>query len=158
MPGGLSLVSVIDEAVLRRSVGSVELMRAQYAHLLALARRANVVLQVLPFGVGEATHLPMSGMIILEQGNGQKRVYSESLDQGHFIDSARQVSRYVDEYDQVRGQALSRAASAELIRSVMEETADDQQHVDQEQLLGRQWRPVRRVGPAVRYPRLRPRA
>ncbi|TQF03842.1 helix-turn-helix transcriptional regulator [Kitasatospora acidiphila] len=154
---GLQLVSVIDEAVLWRAVGSRALMRDQQAHLLSVMQRKNVVIQVLPFGEGETTRMPMSGMIILEQGNGQRRVYSESLDQGHFIDNARQVSRYVDEYDRVRGEALSRTDSAEVIRSVMEEQADDRNHLDQEQPFGRDRRPVRRMRPAVRYPRRRPR-
>lgn len=152
------LVAVVDEAVLRRVVGSPAVMRAQHAHLLKMMRMADAVIQVLPLREGDAARMSMSGMLILEQTSGQKRVYSESLDQGHFIDSARQVSRYVDEYDRLRAQALSQRESAELIRSVMEGMADDQHYVDQEQLLGREWRRVRRMGPTVRYPRPRPRA
>ncbi|MFE0460951.1 helix-turn-helix domain-containing protein [Kitasatospora sp. NPDC058965] len=155
--GQPSLVSVIDEAVLWRVVGSPAVMRAQCERLLDSMQNPNCVIQVLPFGDG-AAQMPMSGMIIVEQGGGQKRVYSESLDQGHFIDSARRVSRYVDEYDRLRARALSQQESAELIRSVMEGMADDQGFLDQEQLLGRERRTVRRVRRTVRYPRLRPHA
>lgn len=50
--GGLRLVSVIEEATLRRVVGSRALMRAQHAHLLEMMQMTNVVIQVLPFGEG----------------------------------------------------------------------------------------------------------
>jgi transcriptional regulator with XRE-family HTH domain len=156
--GRPELFTVIDEAVLWRVVGSLGVMRAQLQCLLTALESTEATIQILPFGRGEATQLSMSGMIILERGNGQKRIYSESLDQGHIIDNTNQVSRYVGEYDRVRAQALSQSESAELIRSVLEGMTDDQGFLDQEQLLRRERRPVRRVRPAVRYPRLRPRA
>ncbi|MCC9306701.1 helix-turn-helix transcriptional regulator [Kitasatospora sp. RB6PN24] len=152
------LINVIDEAVLRRVVGGPAVMREQHAHMLTMMQLPNVNVQVLPFAAGAVTPAPMSGMTILELANGRKRVYSESLAHGHIIESARQVRQYVDDYDEVRAQALSHAASAELIRDVMEGLPGEQRLVDQEQLLGRQQRPVRRVRPAVRYPRRRSRA
>ena len=44
--------AVIDEAVLRRCVGSTEVMAAQLAHLEQMARRPNITLRVVPFSRG----------------------------------------------------------------------------------------------------------
>jgi transcriptional regulator with XRE-family HTH domain len=43
---------VIDEAVLRRMTGSVEVMREQLRHLVALGNEEHITIQVLPFSAG----------------------------------------------------------------------------------------------------------
>ena len=44
--------AVVDEAVLRRCVGSAEVMAAQLAHLEEMARLPNITLRVVPFSRG----------------------------------------------------------------------------------------------------------
>lgn len=44
--------AVIDEAALRRQVGGSEVMRQQLQHLLALAQRPHINVQILPFARG----------------------------------------------------------------------------------------------------------
>ncbi|GAA2453711.1 hypothetical protein GCM10010191_85550 [Actinomadura vinacea] len=51
-PDPLRLWMVIDEAALRRPLGGPEVMRDQLEHLLALSRRPNVIIQVMPFRFG----------------------------------------------------------------------------------------------------------
>ncbi|WP_425329290.1 Scr1 family TA system antitoxin-like transcriptional regulator [Thermopolyspora flexuosa] len=51
--------TVIDEAALRRQIGSVSVMRDQYAKLLDFADRDNITIQVLPFAKG--AHLGTRG-------------------------------------------------------------------------------------------------
>lgn len=48
----LELWAVVHEAALRQLVGGRDVMRAQLEHLLGLARRPNVKLQVLPYLAG----------------------------------------------------------------------------------------------------------
>jgi len=43
---------VLDEAVLRRPIGGPEIMRAQIRHLIDMAQRPNVTIQVIPFHAG----------------------------------------------------------------------------------------------------------
>jgi hypothetical protein len=50
---------VLDESVLRRSVGGDDVMRGQFARLLAVGERPNVRIRVLPFGAG--AHLLRGG-------------------------------------------------------------------------------------------------
>lgn len=49
---GLHLVSVIDESVLHRVVGSPDILAAQLRHLIHLADAEHVDLRVLPFAAG----------------------------------------------------------------------------------------------------------
>jgi hypothetical protein len=44
--------ALIDEAALHRLVGGVDVMREQLGHLVTMAERPNVTIQVLPYGVG----------------------------------------------------------------------------------------------------------
>jgi transcriptional regulator with XRE-family HTH domain len=43
---------IIDEAVIRRSIGGIDVMRSQLQHLLAVSELPHVSLQIVPFEVG----------------------------------------------------------------------------------------------------------
>lgn len=51
-PGGPELFFVLDEAVIRRIVGSEQVMKNQYEKLLSLNELANVTIKVAPFTAG----------------------------------------------------------------------------------------------------------
>ncbi|MGH4020035.1 MAG: helix-turn-helix domain-containing protein, partial [Pseudonocardiaceae bacterium] len=51
-PGAPSLWAVVDEAALRRPLGSRDLMRLQLNHLIQMAELPNITLQVMSFGFG----------------------------------------------------------------------------------------------------------
>ena len=55
----LELVTVVDESVLCRAVGGVEVMRAQLQQILTRAALPSVCLQVLPFALG--VHAGLNG-------------------------------------------------------------------------------------------------
>jgi len=57
----LRFCAIVDEAVLRRQTGGVEVMRAQFRHLVVAA--PHVTLQVVPFGAG--AHAAMSGAFVV---------------------------------------------------------------------------------------------
>jgi Domain of unknown function (DUF5753)/Domain of unknown function (DUF397) len=64
----LHFSAIIDEAVLRRTVGGAEAMRDQLRHLLEVSKFPNVNLQVLPLDAGE--HALIAGpATLLEGGN-----------------------------------------------------------------------------------------
>jgi hypothetical protein len=44
--------AVLDEAALRRPIGTRQILRAQLRHLVKLAEPPNITLQVLPLDVG----------------------------------------------------------------------------------------------------------
>lgn len=57
------LWAVIDESVLLRVLGSVDVMREQLAHLVEMAQRSNVTVQIVPLDVTNASALPYRSRI-----------------------------------------------------------------------------------------------
>ncbi|MGW2404693.1 Scr1 family TA system antitoxin-like transcriptional regulator [Streptomyces sp. NPDC001739] len=118
-PPDLSVV--ICESVLRRNVGGRKVMRDQLAALLGYAGQSTTVLQVLPFSA--ETHGLMDGSLsILTMPDGETVVYAESIRSGTVIEEPSRVRQLARAYDVLRASALSRDASADLIRELMEAT------------------------------------
>lgn len=156
--GGPLYVVVLDESCLRNVVGGPAVMRDQCAHLLNLARRPNIRIQVAPGGPFEIIR-PSGSMSLITLPEGHHWLYSESLNRGHFSNDPGLYERYNQFYDVLRADALSAPQSAALIHETMEryghhgpECAD----LGQEQLQRRQRRQLHRNSP--RFPRNRPRA
>jgi transcriptional regulator with XRE-family HTH domain len=111
---------VLDEAVLRRRVGSPTVMREQLKRLLEVASSARIVVQVLPFNAG--AHAGMDGpLTILSFDEGSDAVYVEGIGSGQLMTRSEDVDRCRLVYDLVRATALSPEASAGMIAAVMEE-------------------------------------
>ncbi len=114
-------MGVIDEAVLYRRVGDVKVMRTQLEHLLTVANRPRVTLQVVPANVG--VHVGLLGGFAIA-GFADDRagmVYLESPDAGEVTKHPATVAKITNTYDVLRASALSTAASRDLIAKVAEE-------------------------------------
>ncbi|MFH8383940.1 helix-turn-helix domain-containing protein [Kitasatospora sp. NPDC018058] len=156
--GGPQLVVLLDESALRSVVGGPRVMVRQMQHLLRVAQRGNIVIQVVPF-TARATIIKTS-MVLLEMPDGQHVVYSESLDRGSPSDDPTIVSGHRRRYDRLRGDALTAGESLALIAEALEGFRDDEQRarcgqLAQEQLQRPGRRRLHRGGP--RIPRPRPR-
>lgn len=116
--------AVIDEAALRRPAGSPHVMDEQYAHLIAMAQRPSLTVQVLPFSAGAdasgAFPFVILGFADLAE---PKVVYAELLHDAFYLNTAEQVGRYLAQFDAVRARALAPAASVDLIQRLRAETA-----------------------------------
>lgn len=78
--------ALVDEAVLRRVVGSGEIMAEQITHLVRLVESRRVRVHVLPFGLG--VHTLMQGMLTLMKFEDQPpTAYSEGIQVGQVHDS-----------------------------------------------------------------------
>ncbi|MGX1853299.1 Scr1 family TA system antitoxin-like transcriptional regulator [Streptomyces sp. NPDC055299] len=111
--------AIICESVIRRNVGGPEVMREQLAALLTHGTRPTTVLQVLPLSAG--THGLMDGsMSILTTDDGQPVIYTEGIRSGAIIDEPSAVRNLSRSYDVLTASALSRDASARMIRQLME--------------------------------------
>ncbi|MEV8324368.1 Scr1 family TA system antitoxin-like transcriptional regulator [Kitasatospora sp. NPDC056731] len=118
-PGGPLLMVVHSEAALHSLIGGPEVMYEQLGHLLTVGRMPNVVIQIAPFSLGE--RIPFDTLVsFLTSPDGRTRLYSESLDQGHFIEDPMEVQRKQRAYDLLQANALSPRESADRIRSVRE--------------------------------------
>ncbi|MBT2409752.1 helix-turn-helix domain-containing protein [Streptomyces sp. ISL-12] len=159
--GGPFYLAVLDESCLRHVVGGPDVMRGQCEHLLAVGRLPNIRIQIAPLGWADIDR-PDTSLSLIELPGGQRWVYSESLDRGHFSDDPAVFMHHTRTYDVLRADVLSAPESASLIRDVLEGyEADDQpsaphRDVDQEQLQRRQRRRLRRGGPRIYGRRPRP--
>ncbi|MFJ9698261.1 helix-turn-helix domain-containing protein [Streptomyces fradiae] len=115
---------VLDEAVLRRPVGGLSVMRQQLGHLLHMASQLEgVTLQVLPFARG--AHAVMGGSTtVLSFLDRPAVAYLESAYSGELVENAATVAEYALAFDHLQAQALSPQASARLIRFAMEDYRD----------------------------------
>lgn len=115
----LQLWAVLDEAVLRRQVGGIEVMRAQLARILELAALPNVITQVLPFDTGAHASMGTSFELLQFPESGDTAiVYIEDQTSSQYLETAADIERYTLVFDHLRATALSPQRSAEFIGEV----------------------------------------
>ncbi|MFJ5735751.1 helix-turn-helix domain-containing protein [Streptomyces microflavus] len=108
---------IIDEAVLRRVIGSEEIMREQLLYLVECARRRNVTLLVLPLDAGKYGEYDggRGEMNLIETPAHEHLVYLEPQDESLLISDPAKVSVYAQRYAKIRSQALGPRESLDLI-------------------------------------------
>lgn len=111
----LELRTVISEAALHRLRGS-ECAPEQFRHLVAMAKRPNVTINVLPFS--RRLHQSMSGGFVLldfPEGVSAPAAYFEYAIAGQMEHDAKVVARLSDTFDQLAEDSLGADESAEFI-------------------------------------------
>ncbi|MFI6453893.1 helix-turn-helix domain-containing protein [Streptosporangium amethystogenes] len=118
----LTIKVIIDEAALRRRVGSPEIMREQLQRLLDESERPHVTLQVIPFAAG--VHPGMQGsFVILQFAEGAHDVvYIEASVRDLFLESESDVTRYNRVFEKLRSMASSPDESRDLITRILADT------------------------------------
>ncbi|GHH87078.1 helix-turn-helix domain-containing protein [Streptomyces capitiformicae] len=123
----LHLWVVLDDAVLRRRVGGVDVMAEQLDHLYAMAQRPNVDIQILQFTAG--AHAAGSGghfLILGRDDTGDPLgnvsvVYLELHKRGLYLDAPTDVQSYKLMFDYLRSQAADTSASLQLLAEARQE-------------------------------------
>jgi transcriptional regulator with XRE-family HTH domain len=118
----LELVAVVDEAALRREVGSAEIMRDQLRHLIEVAAWHTVTLQVLP--LREGAHSAMTGSFILlsfPEPEDAELLYVEYATGALHIEDASELREARLLFGQLRTEALSPVDSVALIERILTE-------------------------------------
>jgi len=116
-----SLWAVLDEGVLRRSIGGAKVMHDQLVHLAELAERPTVRIHIVPAEVG--AHIGLLGAFAIAgfTDDVPGTVYFESPDQGETTQDPTTVASMILTFDTLRSEALPRGASRDLIMRVAEE-------------------------------------
>lgn len=115
---------VLDEAVLRRKTGNHLIMAEALRHVLDLARRHRLIVQVLPFTAG--AHAALSGPLkLMAFRDAPPLAYLQALGTGHLQDDPATVQHYELTYDLLTASAMSPDASLALIESVSEDYAHE---------------------------------
>jgi transcriptional regulator with XRE-family HTH domain len=118
-PDPLQISAVIDEAVVRRAVGSPKVMKQQLEHLLALTTRPTVQVHVVPFTV-TARPFTGDGFAILEFATqGDDTVYVEEV-HASTMDRRDDVSTYRTIYNYMLGVALDAQESRGFIQAIVD--------------------------------------
>jgi transcriptional regulator with XRE-family HTH domain len=118
--GGLRLWAIIDEAALRRPVGSTSLMRDQLEHLLDSSDMPGFTLQVAPLPAGGFA--PGSFCILgFAVPDLPDVVYLEQLTSAMYLDKPSDVDRYVTAMDKLSAASAPPDKSRQIIRAMLED-------------------------------------
>ncbi|MEV0965413.1 helix-turn-helix transcriptional regulator [Streptomyces sp. NPDC049910] len=125
-PATPMLWTVLDEAVLRRRVGSAAVMAEALRRIGALARRNRVMVQVVPFSMG--AHTAMGGSLkLMGFADAPPLAYTTGLETGRLDDDPSRVARYKLTYDLLAANALALPESLALVASMAEDYAREDQ-------------------------------
>jgi transcriptional regulator with XRE-family HTH domain len=114
--------AVLDEAVLRRTVGGRQVMHAQLERLIDAAALPKVTLQVLPFTAGE--HAGMDGeftVLRYRKPADPDVVYIENTGGDLYEEDADVTRRYNLIFDHLRAAALDPAESIRTLATIKDE-------------------------------------
>ncbi|WP_322985114.1 helix-turn-helix transcriptional regulator [Streptomyces sp. S584] len=116
--------ALLDEAVLRRPVGSREIMAEQIMHVVRLSECGRVRVHVLPLSVG--IHPISQGMVSLMHFEDQPpAAYSEGLSTGKVHESPAVVARLQDIYALALSDALPQRDSLAILREAAKDYGND---------------------------------
>ncbi|MFF4604500.1 helix-turn-helix domain-containing protein [Streptomyces sp. NPDC001339] len=126
----LHLWVVLDEAVIRRTVGNAGVMARQLDHLYNVAQSPAVEIQILPFSAG--AHAAGAGHFVILGRNDERNplnsmavVYIEMRRRGLYLDDAEDVAAYKLTFDYLRSQAADTSASLRLLATARQELSHD---------------------------------
>lgn len=111
---------VMDESVLRRTVSDRAMAAEQLQHLIEMAHRPSIRIQVLPFTVG--IHAAMDGsFFVLDMPDGDRIAYVEGPGRGRLLTEPHEVADCGRRFDALCAAALSPEDSIGLIKRTLGE-------------------------------------
>jgi transcriptional regulator with XRE-family HTH domain len=111
------LWAIMDEAALRRPIGSARTMRAQLTHLLEAAQKPKIKVLTVPASTG--AHVGVLGpFVIAEFRDTPDIAYLDTAAGGQIADHPEIVKACGQVFDTLRAEALPPRASLELIAEV----------------------------------------
>ncbi|MFE9741479.1 Scr1 family TA system antitoxin-like transcriptional regulator [Streptomyces sp. NPDC006477] len=108
---------IVEEHVLRRQMGSPEVMREQITHILDICARRNIDIQIMPQTRGH--HAGLDGPLqLLETPENKWYAYCEGQRAAHLLTDPKEISILQKRYARMRAQALSIEKSVSLLREM----------------------------------------
>jgi transcriptional regulator with XRE-family HTH domain len=118
----VKFVAIIDEAVLRRVVGSPDIMRRQMSRLAELGKRENVTILILPFDAGAHPAMIASFNVMhFPPAVGEATIYVELYGGAVYPSGPAEMDRYTWMWEQLRELALSPEKSVSLLTTLAAE-------------------------------------
>ncbi|WP_333768378.1 helix-turn-helix domain-containing protein [Streptomyces sp. IBSBF 2435] len=101
----VELWAILDEAALRRVIGSAEVMREQYEEIIRLAKLDNVTVQILP--LASATYRSSTNFTLLEFEAPLPNVVQSDMPEGSIVsDKDTTIWAFNRKFDALRAGAL----------------------------------------------------
>ncbi|QXE35689.1 helix-turn-helix transcriptional regulator [Streptomyces sp. GMY02] len=117
--------ALLDEACLRRKIGSSQVMAEQLHKIADMTESGRLRLHVLPFEAGE--HALLEGMVYLMNFEDAPPVaYVEGYHMGYLKDDPAEVRKCQVAYSLALGDALPHKESLAMIRAIAKEYEDEQ--------------------------------
>jgi transcriptional regulator with XRE-family HTH domain len=107
--------AIIDEPALHRVVGSPEIMRVQREHLMGMAQRPYITIQIIPNVKGPTSAYGRAFTILVSHDNTSV-VYLEDPNSAHYVRDRDDVSRYALIFDHLRASALDDTQTLRLLK------------------------------------------
>nr|MDT0659965.1 DUF5753 domain-containing protein [Micromonospora sp. DSM 115978] len=108
--------AMIDEAVVRRCVGSPSIMLEQCEHLVRTAGRPNVHLQVVPASAG--AHAGLAGGFILAKGPYGDAAHLDNPLRADVVNKSDDIDSLIAKWEAIRAWALPTTQTIDLIKKV----------------------------------------
>ncbi|MEU8039324.1 helix-turn-helix transcriptional regulator [Streptosporangium sp. NPDC049078] len=122
-----TLLALIDEAALRKLIGGAEVMCEQIDHLIAMAARPNVTIQVVPDSAG--AHPALDGaFVILDFPNDPSLIYTVTVTENLWLEQPADYQRYSLIYNHVMTLALSPEESIRYLTELVEQLKRQVKH------------------------------
>jgi hypothetical protein len=118
-PESPRLLAVLDEAVLHRLVGTPKTMHDQLVQIADMSMRSCISVQVVPASIG--ANAGLGGAFTIATVDGRPEVMHVEAVEGITVYHGDQVRKTAIVFDMVRGDALPRRASRDLILKMAEE-------------------------------------
>jgi transcriptional regulator with XRE-family HTH domain len=111
---------VMDESVLRRRLGGVDVLRGQLEHLLLVGQKPNVEIQVIPLDCEESAGVD-GPFTVVTRDDGKKFAYTEAQGTSTLQTDPQQAAPAAARYGIIRSQALTPRGSLEFIERLLGE-------------------------------------
>ena len=121
-PGAPDLWVALDEAALRRGPGNQAVQHGQLLHLIEMAQRPNVILQVVPLDAG--AHAAAGGpftVLRFSEPDLPDIVYLEHLTNAVYLDNKRDTADYLAIMDNLCIQAQSPTETVSFLQKIINE-------------------------------------
>ncbi|MFJ8791128.1 helix-turn-helix domain-containing protein [Streptomyces sp. NPDC102462] len=115
------LWAILDESVIRRAVGSPQIMKEQLHRLLTANGAPHITLQVLPFSKGAHAAALGSFVIIGGPEPALDVVYVDFHTGSLFLEKDEELDRYRLAFEYLQAQALDMEASSAMIHRALKE-------------------------------------
>lgn len=111
----LRLWSIMSEGALRREIGGPDVLRAQLKHLVEIAERPNIDIQILPFKAGAHPALTCA-FTVFRYDDAEPLVFGNGVTMNPEIEDPAEKQHMLETFDYLRAAAESPERSVRIIK------------------------------------------